>query len=154
MITLTHVHPEPTDRAALPTLTLDSQQRTHSRLRATLDTGEDVGVNLPRGSSLQPQDVLVSDDGVCVRVVAASEPVSVCECSDPLLFARACYHLGNRHVPLQIRSGCLVYSRDHVLDGMLDGLGLQVTHTDAPFEPEAGAYGGGHHHGGHTHAHN
>ena len=147
MITLTRTLSDDLANADMPTLTLTSQQRTHSRLRAHLDTGEDVGINLPRGSSIQPQDVLESEDGFRVRVLAASEPVSACVCDDDLLFARACYHLGNRHVPLQINPSRLVYSRDHVLDDMLEGLGLRVQHGDEPFEPEAGAYGGGHHHG-------
>jgi urease accessory protein len=86
-----------------------------------------------------------------VRVQAAPENLSVARCIDPLLFARACYHLGNRHVPLQIEKQRIVFLHDHVLDEMLKGLGLSVDHTMAPFAPEAGAYGGdainaGHHH--------
>lgn len=146
MIMLTQNLASDADPTELPTLTLTSQQRTHSRLRATLDNGEEVGINLPRGSNLQPRDVLSSETGFRAQVVAASEPVSVCDCADPLLFARACYHLGNRHVPLQITPARVVYSRDHVLDDMLKGLGLTIVHTDEPFEPEPGAYGGGHHH--------
>ena len=89
-----------------------------------------------------------------VVVRAAAEPVSEVCCGDPLLFARACYHLGNRHVPLQIDDGRLRYQHDHVLDDMLRGLGLQVGFAEAPFEPEPGAYGGsahGHAHAGHGH---
>ena len=71
---------------------------------------------------------------------------------DPVLFARACYHLGNRHVPLQIGDDWLRYLHDHVLDDMLRGLGISPHHERATFEPEAGAYGGGHHHHDHEHA--
>ncbi len=147
MITLTQRLEDAADTPDnLPTLTLTCQQRTHSRLRAQLDDGRDVGVMLPRGTSLSAGDLLAADDGQCVRVVAAAESLSVSTCGDPLLFARACYHLGNRHVPLQISDHTLAYSTDHVLDEMLQGLGLSVTHTQAAFEPEPGAYGGGHHH--------
>lgn len=149
MLMLTRVQPDTPASDDMPSLTLDSQARNHSRLRGKLDSGEDVGVKLPRGSSLQPDDVLASDDGTCVRVLAAREPVSVCECEDLLLFARACYHLGNRHVVLQIAHAKLQYSRDHVLDAMLEGLGLSVRHDEQPFIPEAGAYGSSHHHAHH-----
>ncbi len=147
MITLTKRN---TDVAAapddMPTLTLTCQQRTHSRLRASLDDGRDVGVVLPRGTTIAPGDVLASDDGLRVRVTAATESLSRSRCNDTLLFARACYHLGNRHVPLQITQHCVAYSRDHVLDEMLIGLGLVIEHVEDAFEPESGAYGGGHHH--------
>ena len=136
------------------TLTLD--QRIRSRLRVVLDNGEEAGVILERGSTLKDGDLLQSDDGYVVRVIAAAETLSVVCCDDPLLFARACYHLGNRHVPLQIDRQRIAYLHDHVLDDMLQGLGLTVTVTEAAFEPEPGAYGGssshaGHHHHGHSH---
>jgi hypothetical protein len=73
-------------------------------------------------------------------VIAAPESVSVVRCADPFLLARACYHLGNRHVPLQIMPGELRYHHDHVLDDMLRQFGLEVTYASLPFEPEAGAY--------------
>ena len=75
-----------------------------------------------------------------IRVLAAPETVSTVRCADPHLLARAAYHLGNRHVPLQIDPGLLRYQHDHVLDDMLRGLGLTVETEQAPFEPEAGAY--------------
>jgi len=83
-------------------------------------------------------------------VLAAKETVSAVRCDDPLLYARACYHLGNRHVQLQIDANRLAYLHDHVLDEMLEGLGLTVTAEEACFEPEPGAYGAAH---GHHHAH-
>ena len=133
-------------------LTLPHERRIISRQRVTLDDGSEAGLFLPRGSSLQHGDVLQGASGELIRVQAASETVSTLRCADPWLLARACYHLGNRHVPLQILPGMIRYQHDHVLDDMLHGLGLQVVVEQAPFEPEAGAYGGGHSHG-HDHSH-
>lgn len=147
----------PSDTPASRTVTLPYDQRIRSRLRVTLDDGSAAGVFLERGSTLRDGDCIASEDGIAVRVRAAAETVSCVRCADPLLLARACYHLGNRHVPLQIDSGLLRYQHDHVLDDMLRGLGLEVTVEQAPFEPESGAYGGhGHSHGhdqGQGHAH-
>jgi urease accessory protein len=98
---------------------------------------------------------LQAEDGSLVRVLAAAEPVSVVRCEDAHLLARACYHLGNRHTPLQILGGELRYQHDHVLDDMLRGLGLTPGFAELPFEPESGAYGehASDHAHGHSHAH-
>jgi urease accessory protein len=133
------------------TVTLTLDQRVRSRLRVLLDDGREAGIVLPRGEALKQGDCLTSEDGLAVRVVAAPERVSTVATGDPLLLARACYHLGNRHVALQIDPGRLRYLHDHVLDDLVRGLGLTVTVEDAPFEPESGAYGGSAH--GHDHAH-
>lgn len=132
------------------TLTLPLERRTRSRLRVALDDGRAAGVFLERGQVLRDGDLLATVDGLIVQVKAAAEPVSEVRCNDPLLLARACYHLGNRHVPLQIGADLLRYQHDHVLDDMLCGLGLHPTFTQAPFEPEPGAYGGSAH--AHSHA--
>lgn len=108
----------------------------------SLDDGREAGVFLERGESLKHGDLLVSDDGILVRVEAAPERVSTVMSQDPHLLARACYHLGNRHVALQIEPQRLRYLHDHVLDDMVRGLGLAVIVDYAPFEPEPGAYGG------------
>lgn len=84
-----------------------------------------------------------------MQVLAAQESVSTVYLNDPLLLARACYHLGNRHVPLQIDSGFIRYQHDHVLDDMVRGLGLEVSIERTTFEPESGAYG----RHSHSHAH-
>jgi urease accessory protein len=84
--------------------------------------------------------VITGPNVFSVLVKAAPELVSVMRSDDSLQFARACYHLGNRHVPLQILAGELRYLNDHVLDHMLEGLGMSVDHQMLPFEPEAGAY--------------
>jgi urease accessory protein len=131
------------------TLTLPLESRSKSRQRVTLDDGREAGLFLPRGSSLRDGDCLLAEDGTVVRVRAASETVSEVRCDDALQLARASYHLGNRHVALQIEPGLLRYQHDHVLDEMLQGLGLSVSVCKAPFEPEPGAYGGH----GHTHNH-
>ncbi|MDO6462356.1 urease accessory protein UreE [Granulosicoccaceae sp. 1_MG-2023] len=127
------------------------EQRIKSRVRITLEDGRDAGVFLERGDSLKDGDLLASDSGEIIAVVAAAETVSECRCDDSLMLARACYHLGNRHVPLQIGDGFVRYLHDHVLDDMLRGFGLSVDVTEKPFEPEPGAYGG--RSGGHSHSH-
>lgn len=134
-------------------LTLPFDLRQKSRLRARLDDGEDVGVLMPRGTVLRDGDLLRASDGRVVSVSAAPETVSLVHCADPLLLARACYHLGNRHVPLQIEQGSLRYLHDHVLDDMLRALGLEVACEQLPFEPEAGAYHSHGAHHGHPHEH-
>jgi urease accessory protein len=139
------------------TLTLSFDLRQRSRFRARLSSGEPVGIVLDRGHVLRHGDLLGSEDGFIVEVRAADEPLSKAVATDPHAFARACYHLGNRHVPLAIDSGGgvleLRYRHDHVLDDMVRGLGgLDVTSERAAFEPEPGAYGAhAHHHGAHAH---
>lgn len=133
------------------TLTLPFDLRQKSRLRARLDNGEEAALQLKRGTILRSGDVLKADNGELILVQAALENVSTAFTEDHLLFARACYHLGNRHVPLQIGNNCLHYQSDHVLDHMLIELGLDLKHELIAFEPESGAY---HANGsGHTHAH-
>ena len=149
---------EKTPRSLDGQLRLDLGQRVKCRLRATLEDGREVGIFLPRGTVLKDGDVLLSRCGIAVQVIAAEELLSVCAVDEPLLFARACYHLGNRHVPLQIQNGLLSYQHDHVLDDMLRGFGLTVDSKMAPFQPENGAYSSGHstahdHSHGHSHAH-
>jgi urease accessory protein len=149
MIHLTHKVAGPAHPDATVTLTLD--QRVKSRLRVALDDGREAGIFLERGETLKDGDCLAAENGFVVRIIAGPERVSSVATPDPLLLARACYHLGNRHVALQIEPGRLRYLHDHVLDDLVRGLGLAVTVEDAPFEPESGAYGGSAH--GHEHGH-
>ena len=133
---------------ALPaqaTITLPFELRQKSRLRTWLDNGAEVGLFLPRGTILRHSDRLRATSGLIVEVRAATETVSTARAADSLLLARAAYHLGNRHIALQLDPGWLRYLHDHVLDGMVRELGLEVVCEQAPFEPETGAYGGGHH---------
>jgi urease accessory protein len=147
---LTAPHAHAADRAALR-LELPFDLRARSRFRARLVSGEEVGVLLARGQILRGGDRLLAEDGRIVEVAAAPEWVSTLRASDVRLLARAAYHLGNRHVALQIGEGWLRYIHDHVLDDMVRGLGGELTIEQAPFEPEAGAYHGQHEHGGHGH---
>lgn len=125
---------------AMATLCLPFELRQRSRLRAQLQDGRDIGLFLPRGSVLREGECLRAEDGTVIVVRAASQRVSVAHAETPLLLAHACYHLGNRHVPLQIGADWLRYECDHVIDEMLLGLGLGVACEIAPFEPESGAY--------------
>lgn len=131
------------------TLRLPIDQRVKSRLKVTLDDGQEAGLFLPRGQVLRGGDLLQSTEGLVIRVEAAAETVSTVYSEDAHALARICYHLGNRHVPLQITANWVRYQHDHVLDEMVTGLGLDVAVEQAPFEPEAGAYQSaamGHHH--------
>lgn len=131
-------------------ITLPFELRQKSRLHTRLDGGPDVGILIERGRVLRSGDLLKAKDGTVVEIRAASEAVSTIRCGDVRMLARGAYHLGNRHVPLQIGDGFLRYQRDHVLDDLVKQLGFDVVAETAAFEPEAGAYGGGH---GHSHQH-
>jgi len=131
-------------------LELPYEIRQKSRFRAPLQGGGEAGVVLERGQVLRDGELLCSDDGLVIEVRSAAESVSTVRSDDARMLARACYHLGNRHVPLQIGAGWVRYLHDHVLDGMVQALGLDLLHEHAPFEPEAGAYQG---HTHHDHAH-
>lgn len=134
---------KPSDRLELP-----FDARTKSRLRTRLAGGEEVGLFLSRGTVLRGGDLLQGGDGRVVEVVAAPEDLLEVRCSEPRDLARAAYHLGNRHVAVEVGDGWLRLATDHVLEQMLAGLGCQVRHLTAPFEPEAGAYAPGHQHPG------
>lgn len=138
-------------------LSLPYDDRKKSRLRAVSERGREVAIMLERGSTLRDGDLLAADNGEILLVRAAAESVSDATSADALLLARAAYHLGNRHVPLQIELAALRYQHDHVLDDMLRELGLQVTQRTAAFEPEGGAYASHAHahetRGVHTHSH-
>jgi len=128
------------------------EKRIKSRLRVRLDNGEEAGIFLERGTILRGGDILAGTAGELVKVVAAPEMLSTVRVEDPLLLARLCYHLGNRHVALEITPGRIRYQHDHVLDEMVMQLGGRVEIEEAPFEPEHGAYAGrGHSHGHHNH---
>jgi urease accessory protein len=133
-------------------LVLPFELRQRSRLLAVMESGEEVGLMMPRGTVLRGGDRLQSSDGRLVEVVAAPEQVSLVRSSDARELARAAYHLGNRHIALQITADSVRYLKDHVLDDMLRGLGLKVEAEVLPFEPEAGAYSGSHS-AGHSHDH-
>jgi urease accessory protein len=138
-------------------LTLPFEERQRTRRRVVLSSGEAALLLTPRGTLLRGGDLLALSDGRCARVVAAPEEVSTVRSEHPRSLARAAYHLGNRHVALEVGEGFVRYLHDHVLDDMVRELGLTVVVERASFEPEGGAYSGGHSHShgahGHSHAH-
>jgi urease accessory protein len=138
---------DPAPSATGEQLRLPFELRQKSRLRTKLVSGEDAWLMLPRGEMLRGGDLLLASDDRVVEVIAEPEQVLHVECADPAALARAAYHLGNRHVPVQVGEGFLRIAADHVLAEMLTGLGAKLKPMQEPFEPEAGAYGGGHSHG-------
>ena len=137
------------------TVELDWDVRQKSRFAATDSQGRALGVFLPRGTLVRGGDVLVAEDGSLIRVLAAPQPVLVIthcpQHGTPFDLTRAAYHLGNRHVPIELQPDHLKIEPDHVLADLLRAMHLIVTEVEAPFEPEGGAYGGGGH--GHGHGH-
>jgi len=127
-------------------LVLPFDLRIRSRLRTRLASGEEAVLRTERGSVLRGGECVRSEDGRVIRISAAAEKVIHITCADQFELTRAAYHLGNRHVPVEIGDGYLRIAADHVLRDMLLGLGAKVEELEAPFEPESGAYGGGHGH--------
>jgi urease accessory protein len=140
------------DAPATDALELDFNYRTKSRLRAKLASGAEVGLFLARGTVLRGGHKLRASDGRIVAVVSAPEDLLEVRCASSVALARAAFHLGNRHVAVEVGSDAagdwLRLQADHVLEGMLVGLGARVSALRAPFEPEAGAYAPGHQHPG------
>ncbi|MGO4302726.1 urease accessory protein UreE [Cupriavidus sp. RAF12] len=130
-----------------PKLVLPFGDRSKSRLRAVLDNGTEAALFLPRGTVLRGGDLLVAEDGTFVEVQAAAESVLQVTATDGLALMRAAYHLGNRHTPVEVGRDYLRLEYDAVLADMLARLGVNAERAELPFEPEAGAYGGGHKHG-------
>jgi len=137
-------------------LRLPFEQRQKSRLKTKLVSGEEVALLLPRGEILRGGDLVTASDGRVIEVVSETEKLLHVEAES---LPKVAYHLGNRHVPVQVGEGFLRIAEDHVLEEMLKKMGVKVSRVEAPFEPEAGAYAGGHHehdemgHGGKIHEH-
>lgn len=129
---------------------LDFDARCKSRLLVRLEGGGQAALIVERGRVLRGGDRLRLEDGREIEIVAADESLLEASSDDALLIARAAYHLGNRHVAVQVLNGRLRFLADHVLGEMLEGLGLNVSALVAPFEPEGGAYGHHHAHGSET----
>jgi urease accessory protein len=133
-------------RAPSGQLRLPFELRQKSRLRTKLVSGEEVALMLPRGEILRGGDLVAASDGRAIEVLAEPEKLLHIESAE---LARVAYHLGNRHVPVQVGEGFLRIAADHVLAEMVKQLGARVSSIEAPFEPEGGAYtsgGHGHHH--------
>lgn len=129
---------------------LDFESRSKSRLLLRLDDGEQAALIVERGRLLRGGDRVTLLDGRWVEIVASDERLMEASSGDPLEVVKAAYHLGNRHVAVQLLKGSVRFLSDHVLGEMVSGLGLTVTELVAPFEPEGGAYGHGHAHGSET----
>jgi len=137
---------------------LEWDVRQKSRFDATDSAGRHLGVFLPRGTVVRGGDVLVAEDGSLIKVIAAPQAVlKITHCANhgtPYDLIRAAYHLGNRHVPIELKPDHLKIEPDHVLTDMLRAMHLIVNAVTEAFEPESGAYAsGGHAHGGHSHGH-
>ncbi len=146
------------------TIELDWDVRQKSRFAATDSQARELAIFLPRGQAVRGGDVLVAEDGSMVRVIAAPQKVlyiTTCPThGTPFDLTRAAYHLGNRHVPIELQPDHLKIEPDHVLADMLRSMHLTVVEAEMAFEPEGGAYGGhvtndghSHHAPGHAHQH-
>jgi len=133
--------------ANLRKLVLPFDLRQKSRLRAALDNGAEAALFLPRGTVLRNGDLLEARDGSLIRVVAAPENVLYVTADKPHALMRAAYHLGNRHIPVELGENFLKLETDPVLKELLLQLGVTLREDYLPFQPETGAYGGGHRHG-------
>jgi urease accessory protein len=131
----------------LPKLRLPFELRRKSRFRATLANGTEAALFLPRGSVLREGDLLEAEDGTLIGVESAPENILLVTAKSPYALMRAAYHLGNRHTPVELGENFLKLESDPVLREMLIQLGVTVREQTSPFQPEAGAYGGGHRHG-------
>jgi len=128
------------------TVVLDFDDRHRRRMAMTGTRGLEFLLDLENAVALRGGDALVLEDGRLVEVVAAPEPLIEIRCNDPLHLVRVGWHLGNRHLPTQIMAKGLRIRRDHVIEAMVKGLGARVIEIEAPFDPEGGAYAGGHAH--------
>jgi urease accessory protein len=142
---------------AADSVVLDYDDRHRRRVAMTATKGLAFLLDLPTAASLRNGDALELEDGRLVEVVAAPEPLLEIRCADPLQLTRVAWHLGNRHVPVQLLARSLRIRRDHVLAEMAAQLGARVIAIEAPFDPESGAYAAPtdghhhHHHDGHDH---
>jgi urease accessory protein len=145
----------PKDQSA-GAITLDFDARHRRRIRLTADQGEDVLLNLPKAVAMTDGDGLQLEDGRWLEVRAAMETIVEVRHKDPEQLVRLAWHLGNRHLPTEIRGEVLRIRPDHVIEDMLHGFGAELVKVQIPFQPEGGAYGGHDHHhhhgdGGHHH---
>jgi urease accessory protein len=141
----------PKERAT-GSVTLDFDARHRRRIRLTTDQGEDVVLDLPKAIAMTDGDALQLEDGRLLSVRAAAEPVVEVRHKDPKQLMRLAWHLGNRHLPTEIRDQTLRIRPDHVIEEMLHRFGAEVVKMQAPFQPEGGAYSGDGHHRDHDHA--
>ncbi|MDP8963108.1 MAG: urease accessory protein UreE [Cyanobacteriota bacterium] len=145
MLTFTQCLSRSVDATVSFTLSLTAQERTRTRHRFETPDGQVLYLRLPRGRVLQDGDLLQSEGGdVVMRIAAKPEPVLTVTSQKPVDLLRASYHLGNRHVPLEVSPNYLRLSPDPVLQAMLEQMGVQVQEEVVPFQPETGAYSHSH----------
>ena len=134
-------------KKAAGSLTLDFDARHRRRIRLTADNGEDILLDLPKAVAMADGDGLLLEDGRWLKVQAAAELIVEVRHKDPNQLVRLAWHLGNRHLPTEIRNQVLRIRPDHVIEDMLRGFGADLVKVQSSFQPEGGAYGGdGHHH--------
>jgi urease accessory protein len=139
---------------AAGSLTLDFDARHRRRIRLTADHGEDILLDLPKAIAMADGDGLQLEDGRWLKIQAAAEPIVEVRHKDPNQLMRLAWHLGNRHLPTEIRSQVLCIRPDHVIEDMLRRFGADLVRVQAPFQPEGGAYSDHPHHNngiGHPH---
>jgi urease accessory protein len=143
MLKLTHFKPHNLDATDIATtIPLTAEERSRSRYQFTLTDGQIICLHLPRGTILKDGDILTDEtQSSLVQIIAKPEPVLTILSHSPLLLLRAAYHLGNRHIPVELTLDYLRLSPDTVLKGMLAQLGLEIKEEITPFYPETGAYG-------------
>jgi urease accessory protein len=134
--------------AAVDRVVLDADERHRRRIALTGEGGTAFLLDLPHAAALRDGDGLVLDDGAIIRVAGKPEPLVEVAAASPQELARLAWHIGNRHTDVQVVGETLRIRRDHVLEDMLRGLGARLTPVEAPFDPEHGAYGHHHDHGG------
>jgi len=145
MVILTKLLPADSNVVVCLTLPLTATERTRSRYRFDTETGKILHLRLPRGTVLRDRDLLTNDTGeYIVKIIAKAEPILKVVGQTPLDLLRAAYHLGNRHIPIEINPTYLKLSPDPVLKSMLEQLGLKILEEVSPFQPEIGAYGHSH----------
>lgn len=132
---------------ATDVVVLDFDHRHRRRLRMQGEGGLDFLLDLPEATAIRDGDGLLLEDGRIVEVRASEEPLAEVKAKDAAHLIRLAWHLGNRHLPVQVEADRLLIREDHVIEDMLQSLGATVAHIEAPFDPEGGAYGHGHHHG-------
>ncbi|MBN8889329.1 MAG: urease accessory protein UreE [Rhodospirillales bacterium 70-18] len=132
--------------AATDSVLIDFDRRHRRRILLTTESGAEVLLDLPQAVRLRHGDGLKLTNGKIIRVVARPEPLAEIHAHDDATLVRIAWHLGNRHLPVQLIRDKIRIRTDHVIEEMVEGLGGHVDRIEAPFDPEAGAYAGGHHH--------
>ncbi len=137
------------EASAVDTISLDAHERHRRRVMLRAERGTKFLLDLPKATALHDGDGLVLDDGAMVRIVGRPEPLVEIAAADAHELARLAWHIGNRHIDVEIIGDRLRIRRDHVIEAMLSGLGATLSPIEAPFNPEHGAY----HQHGHDHSH-